>query len=267
MTANTLNDDNFNKNIDVNKIKNNYCQENSTYHNTDYFWCINCKKVYCSNCIFLHLQNNQINHNNINNVFLKKEELDIEFQRNSEKLKIFQNFINKCLDRYKGHLSELNILNQLLTNCDKYMNKFCQLFGKLREEFRNKLERLKNYNDSTLIKNKENMAKSNLQKIYLKMNNIKVNYYENKNFEPSKMQNYYNDLKDCHKEYLDLYSIFSSDIDKNNINFINKNGSNDINSENVLNYNKNCFFDLQYKFNIFLERIKEMIDIIEEKKA
>ena len=68
-----LNDEDFNKN------KLTFCKERTpnVYHDSNYKWCKYCDKVICSNCILVHMIDNQITHSPIDKVLPERESLFI----------------------------------------------------------------------------------------------------------------------------------------------------------------------------------------------
>ena len=106
--------------LDLNKEKNGnccdnessqtYCQEKSSYHDSDYLWYKLCNKILCKKCSWKHLLENQLDHSSINKNFFQKEHLYVEYKSEIKRLdelrEIFLLFEERCksqIDLYSLH--------------------------------------------------------------------------------------------------------------------------------------------------------------------
>ena len=192
--------------------------------------------------------NNQIGHTPAQSVLFKKEELDIEYQRNLEKLNKIEIIINKILDKNLATIDIGDVLRQLLSELDNYIPKYCILLNNLRTYLKIKINNLKLYEDSNLYEKNQNIKKERINIIHKKFNNIENNYFNCKNFEPVQMKLYYDELKECHNEYMNLYNYFEKDIKNYNMN-------------NIID--KNDLDNLKDLINITLDNMKGLLSKIQ----
>lgn len=200
-----------------NKSRQTYCSEinSNAFHDSGYRWCKVCNKIFCTRCSLVHLLNNQITHTPIDKVFLSKEHLDVEFNRDFDKLNelnqdielFFNNYkketiqfnYNEILNTYKDFIKELNtILNNFLT--------------KVKAEFE-KFE--KNSKNFSKINMRENFVRETLSNIYNRFANIEKNYSKCPNFEPTKMKSYYDELSSAYDDFSKLNDMIRSNNNRN----------------------------------------------------
>ena len=122
----------------INQPNNTYCQgNNNKFHDSTYIWCRVCDKVFCTQCSFDHLLNNQINHDK--SAFLRKEHLDIQLQNNYEKVANLQNKMKDFLKKMNSEDS-LNQIKQLKETLNKFRSLVDELLQKIIPTFINKYE-------------------------------------------------------------------------------------------------------------------------------
>ena len=115
----------------INQPNNTYCQgNNNKFHDSTYIWCRVCDKVFCTQCSFDHLLNNQINHDK--SAFLRKEHLDIQLQNNYEKVANLQNKMKDFLKKMNSEdsLNQIKQLNEKLENIINHNKTVIEKFNK-----------------------------------------------------------------------------------------------------------------------------------------
>lgn len=207
-----LDDEKFNKNRDT------YCEEKSAnaYHDSSYRWCKSCNKLYCTRCSLVHLLNNQITHTPIDKVFLSKEHLDVEYMRDSNKLNELKQSIDNYFNNNKKGISEEQylLLNETLQKFKEFAKELFNILDNYQKKIKNEIENIEK-NSKNLSGNNlsENYVKSNFSDIKNRFLNIEKKYNKNKNFHPTQMKSYHDELSEAYKEFSKL-----NDLMKNNNN-------------------------------------------------
>ena len=230
---------------DKNKNIETFCQEEKKdFHNSEFIWCEKCDKVICTNCSYEHLMKNQIVHRPIEAVFFNKEKLDIEYQRNKEKLKKFEEISNKYFKIlstlyfiYKSFHSFSEGMCKFLSNLKNKLDKKLSLLypGKLKE-FEEKYEII----NSTLLKLKDNYE------------NIQKNYFQKNNFNAKLIKNYFYDLKKNHEQFIKIYKYSETDLQKYE-NVIKDQNKDNINLHNLISFVDNTVKKLNPILEEFLK--------------
>lgn len=201
----------------INQPNNTYCQgNNNKFHDSTYIWCRVCDKVFCTQCSFDHLLNNQINHDK--SAFLRKEHLDIQLQNNYEKV---ANLQNKMKDFLKNMNSEdsLNQIKQLKETLNKFRSLVDELLQKIIptiinkcEESINKLSKI--IQDEKAFSINPNNLRKRQQEIINKLGIIKQKFTQNEKLEPKMMKPYYENLETSYSETKMLEELIVNGINK-----------------------------------------------------
>ena len=204
-----------------NKGRKTYCNEKSSnaYHDSSYRWCKSCDKIFCTRCSLIHLLNNQISHTPIEKVFLSKEHLDVELGRDSNKLNDLKKNIDNFFSNNKKGLSQQQY-NTINASLQKFKDFIKELFNiidnfqkKLKTEIDNIEKTTKNFASTNL---RENYVKSAFTEISNKFINIENNYCKNKDFQPTQMKSYYDELSEAYDGLTKLYDLVKSNSSKVN---------------------------------------------------
>ena len=198
-----------------------FCEEKSnTYHDTSYIWCKECNKIYCTRCSLNHLIQNQINHTPSDKAFLRKEHLDVEFQRDCEKINKIQKNIDELFNKNKNDMFQ-NGYNSIYEMYAKFLESVKD-FSNFLENFKNKIQIAMN-NIQNRSKNagfgilKEDNIRKNFKEIKSKFQMIDTKYYKNKDFLPTQLKSYYESLYSGYSECQKFNKFLEDNKSKNNI--------------------------------------------------
>ena len=231
-----LDDDNYSKDSQT------YCEEKSnTYHDTSYIWCKVCDKIYCTRCSLNHLIQNQFNHTPSDKAFLRKEHLDVEFHRDCKKINEIQKHIEELLNKNKNDISQ-NEYKSLCEMLAKFME-FVKDLSNFLENFKNKIQIAMNHIQNR-IKNagfgnvREDDILQNLKKIRSKFQMIDTNFCKNKDFLPTQLKKYHDNLFEGYDEYQKIKELLDNNKSRNNI--ISEIGDDCYKIKSILNNAINC---------------------------
>ena len=210
-----LDDDNFSKDSQT------YCEEKSnTYHDTSYIWCKVCNKIFCTRCSLNHLIKNQIDHTPSDKAFLRKEHLDVEFYRDCKKINEIQKYIDEFFNKNKSNKPQ----NEFKTICEMYakFSDFVKDLSNFLENFKNKIQiamnniqnRSKNTGSCNL---REDYIRQNFKEIKSKFQMIDTKFCKNKDFLPTQLKSYHDNLFTGYDEYQRLNELLESNKPRNNI--------------------------------------------------
>lgn len=208
-------------NTGINNAPKTYCEDNtSKYHDSRYVWCRLCDKIFCDQCSMNHLINNQINHCPSENVFLRKEHLDIEFNRDFEKANLLR---KKIIYLFRSDGSEIspdkiNSLKEILNNFQSLANDlFNNIIPKFIKKYNESIENLKSSMKEvkTYSLNKDNV-KIRSQEIYRRFEKIGEDYTKNQKFQPKMFKPYYEELMNSFRDFQSLNELIDKNCNNNN---------------------------------------------------
>ena len=210
-----LEDDNYSINSQT------YCQEKSnTYHDTSYIWCKVCDKIYCTRCSLNHLIKNQIDHTPSEKAFLRKEHLDVEFQRDCKKINEIQKYIDEFFNKNKNNMSQ----NEYKSICEIYA-KFSEFVKDLSGFLENFKIKIQNAMNNILSKSKnadfgnkrEDYIRQNFKDMKSKFQMIDTTFCKNKDFLPTQLKSYHDNLLSGYKDYQQINQLLENNKTRNNI--------------------------------------------------
>lgn len=210
-----LDDDNYSKNSQT------YCQEKTnTYHDTSYIWCKVCDQIFCTRCSLNHLIKNQIDHTPSDKAFLRKEHLDVEFHRDCKKMNEIQKNIDEYFSKNKNDISQ----REYKSICEMYA-KFLEFVKDLSiflENFKNKIQiamnNIQNRNKNVGFGNlNEDYIRQNFKEIQSKFQMIDTNYCKNKDFLPTQLKSYHDNLLSGYEDYQRINELLENNKSRNNI--------------------------------------------------
>ena len=210
-----LDDDNYSKESQT------YCEEKSnTYHDTSYIWCKVCNKIFCTRCSLNHLIQNQINHIPSDKSFLRKEHLDVEFHRDCKKINEIQKYIDEYFNKNNKNVMSQNEYKSL---CEIYAQflEFVKDLSNFLENFKNKIQIAMN-NIQNRCKNagfgnlREDYIRQNFKEIKNKFQIIDTKFSKNKDFLPTQLKNYHDDLLSGYDEYKKIKELLENNKTRNN---------------------------------------------------
>lgn len=201
----------------INQPNNTYCQgNNNKFHDSTYIWCRVCDKVFCTQCSFDHLLNNQINHDK--SAFLRKEHLDIQLQNNYENVANVKNKMDEFLKIINSEDAQ-NKIKQLKETLNKFRTLVDELFQKIIpaiinncEESINKLSKI--IQDEKAFSINPNNLRKRHQEIINKLGIIKQKFTQNEKLEPKMMKPYYENLETSYSETKMLEELIVNGINK-----------------------------------------------------
>ena len=207
-------------NTGINEPFKTYCEgKNSKYHDSIYIWYRVCDKIFCTQCSFNHLLNNQINHNVNQNIFLRKEHLDVEFKVDYQKVDELKNKIIDFLNKKNSvSIADINNLKETLKNftslANELVNNIIPKFVQKYNELINNLQ--KAVKEANSYKINQNNLNNRCKEIIIKLENIKKNYANNDKFEPKMIKSYYEDLNTSYREAQNLNELIEKNIENSN---------------------------------------------------
>ena len=223
-----------------------YCQEKSnTYHDTSYIWCKVCDKIYCTRCSLNHLVKNQIDHTPSEKAFLRKEHLDVEFQRDCKKINEIQKYIDEFFNENKNNMSqnEYNIMYEIYAKFSWFVEDLSAFLENFKIIIQNAMNNILNKSKSADFGNKrEDLIRQNFKDIKSKFQIIDTTFCKNKDFLPTQLKSYHDNLLSGYKEYQQIYQLLENNKTKNNT--VSEIGDDCYKIENILNnainYVKGC---------------------------
>ena len=233
------------KEQELNKNKVTLCQEeNKNFHNSEFIWCEKCNKIICTNCSYDHLMKNQIIHTPIESVFFNKEKLDIEYQRNEEKLKKFEEMSTK-------YFKTVNTLYILCKSFYSFTEGMCKFFNNIKINLDKKLSFLYSGKLSE-FEQKQEIIVSKIIKLKQNYDNIKNNYFQSNNFNAKLIQKYFDELKQNHKQFIQIYKYSENDLQKYD-NLLNVLNNNNVNLNDLAKFVEKIMNDLNPILEQFLK--------------
>ena len=210
-----LADDNYSKDSKT------YCEEKSnTYHDTSYIWCKVCNKIYCTRCSLNHLIKNQFNHTPSEKAFLRKEHLDVEFHIDCQKINDIQKDIDEFFTKNKSNMPQ----NEYKSICEIYVkfSEFVKDLANILENFKKNIQiamnniqnKSKNANFGNL---KEDYIRQNFKEIKAKFQMIDRNFCKNKDFLPTQLKSYHDNLFAGYEEYQRINESLENNKTRSNI--------------------------------------------------
>jgi len=226
-----------------NQSRQTFCSINSsnTYHDSSYRWCKICNKIFCTRCSLVHLLDNQITHIPIDKVFLSKEHLDVEFNKDYGKLEELKQNIEVFFTENKNSQNNYNFVNEIIQKFQDFVKELINILEifkkKIIDEFDN-IEKQNRDNAASILK--ENNVRASFKEIQDMYLNIEKKYMKNPSFNPDQMKLYYDELSLSYEQYTNLNEVISKYVDRIKI-------DEEINNE---------FDKLKNKLNIAINHIK-----------
>ena len=209
-----LEDENFSNNTQT------FCEEKSnSYHDSSYIWCKVCDKIFCTRCSLNHLINNQIDHIPSDKIFLRKEHFDVEFYRESDKLKEIKRNIDEFFNNNSNKDNNQNDYKELFETISlfqQYAKQLTDIIEDFHTKIKASLENIKNkYNNIGRTNLKEEHVRGHLKEIWAKFKKIEKNYCKCQTFQPSQLKSYYESLSSGYDDCKKLNDLVIKNMSKN----------------------------------------------------
>ena len=196
-----------------------YCQDpTSIYHDTRYVWCYTCDKIFCSECSYKHLLDNQLDHNK-NIKFSSKEVLDNQFRVDFKRLNDLGEKIKSDYESNKNStIQSYNALNELYTKSNDLFDKLIKALTEYREKIKNAILNLGGHiRNIEEMNSKRKSVKDAYNNIYEQFNKVNEQFGKLDQILPNQIKIYHHELAKANNNFTNLNKHLMENSLKNNV--------------------------------------------------